>query len=95
MMFYLYYTDSVGKNMVRYFHSSQEDELEPATSVLNVEANDLVKYVMREIPIQGEPLWSVDYVSDFSIRHLFISYLNVCHGVLSYFHFYSGPSCCG
>ena len=73
----------------------EEDEEKLATSIPIAKVDHLVKYVTGEVPEWGEPWWSVDHVSDFIIPHLFRCYLNVHHGVLSYFHFYSGLSRCG
>ena len=44
-----------------------------------IDVDHLVKYVTREVPQWGEPWWSVDHVSDFTILHLFRCYLNVHH----------------
>ena len=57
----------------------EEDEDQPATSVPIASANHLVKYVIEEVLQWGEPWWSVDHVSIFTIPHLFRFYLNVHH----------------
>ena len=78
-MFYLYYTESVERDLEGYHPNYKEDEDQPAISVPIADANHLVKYVTMGVPEWGEPWWSIDHVSDFTIPHLFKCYLNAHH----------------
>ena len=78
-MFYLYYTESVERDLEGYHPNYKEDEDQSVTSVPVANANHLVKYITGEVPELGEPWWNVDHVSIFTILHLFKYYLNVHH----------------